>query len=244
MSTLQKKSDVVLYFLKWMNMFLNDISRANLPSLRRQYHMLWTQLQCAKKNQEKSNIQHLKSQVDDAENQLARAPFGLENCFIELGQIYEAMKGSGKIGRDTKVFVEHLPEIAAKLLMKGSPLELVDRDLLSVPIAWVSAVLSKLGDIIGKKRLFVLSVLGVQSSGKSTLLNTMFGLQFAASAGRCTRGAQMQLIPVDGHAELPFDYIVILDTEGLRAPELGQFKYEHDNELATPCNWSGKCDYD
>ena len=178
-------------------------------------------------------MKSLESQVDDAENQLASASLGLENFFRELGQIYEAVKGSSKIGKDTRTVVEYLPDIAAKLLMNGSPLEFIDGDSSSVPIEWVKAVLSKLGDIIGNKRLFVLSVLGIQSSGKSTLLNTMFGLQFTVSAGRCTRGAYMQLIPVDDHAKLRFDYIVVLDTEGLRAPELGQLKYEHDNELAT-----------
>lgn len=236
MSGLQSDSndqDVVLYFLKWLNMFLDEISRANLPGLRRRYHTLWNEFQLAKKTHEKAKMHKLKSQVDDAEIKLAGASLGLENLFREVGQIYEAVKGSGKVGKDTRMALEYLPEIAAKLLMKGIPLELIDGDASSVPISWVSAVLSKLGEIIGEKRLFVLSVLGIQSSGKSTLLNTMFGLQFAVSAGRCTRGAYMQLIPVDDHAKLPFDYVIVVDTEGLRAPELGQLKYEHDNELAT-----------
>ena len=79
------------------------------------------------------------------------------------------------------------------------------------------------------------SVLGVQSSGKSTPLNTMFGLNFAVSAGRCTKGVYAQLIPVESSLseELEYDYILVLDTEGLRAPELGKSKLNHDNELAT-----------
>ncbi|XP_054760712.2 interferon-induced very large GTPase 1-like [Lytechinus pictus] len=189
MSTLQKNGDV-MYFLRWIDLYLN-------------------------------------------EHQLANASFGMENIFRELGQIYEAMNGSGKEEQDTGVDVEYLPEIAAKLLVKGIPLELVDGDSSSIHIVWVSAVLRQLGNIIGEKRLFVLSILGIQSSGKSTLLNTMFGLQFAVSAGGCTKGAYMQLIPVDKHADLPFDYVVVVDTEGLRAPGLGQLKYEPDNKLAT-----------
>ena len=43
--------------------------------------------------------------------------------------------------------------------------------------------------------VYVLSVLGIQSTGKSTLLNTVFGIQFSVGAGRCTRGAFIQLIP-------------------------------------------------
>ncbi len=34
----------------------------------------------------------------------------------------------------------------------------------------------------------VITILGPQSSGKSTLLNFLFGCDFAASEGRCTRG--------------------------------------------------------
>ncbi|KAF4080886.1 hypothetical protein AMELA_G00176830 [Ameiurus melas] len=68
------------------------------------------------------------------------------------------------------------------------------------------------------------------------MLNAMFGLQFAVSAGRCTRGAFMQLIRVSEEMkkELKFDYILIVDTEGLRALELaGKSTQHHDHELAT-----------
>ena len=88
--------------------------------------------------------------------------------------------------------------------------------------------------IIGDKKLFIISVVGIQSSGKSTLLNTMFGLKFAVSAGRCTRGVYCLLIPVDATSmEVGYDYMLVIDTEGLRAPELEDAGLAHDNELAT-----------
>lgn len=37
-------------------------------------------------------------------------------------------------------------------------------------------------------RCLVVTILGPQSSGKSTLLNFLFGCDFATSEGRCTRG--------------------------------------------------------
>jgi ABC-type lipoprotein export system ATPase subunit len=37
-------------------------------------------------------------------------------------------------------------------------------------------------------RAIVLTIMGPQSSGKSTLLNFLFGCDFATSEGRCTRG--------------------------------------------------------
>ncbi|KAI5606409.1 interferon-induced very large GTPase 1-like, partial [Silurus asotus] len=115
-------------------------------------------------------------------------------------------------------------------------MELMDGDAGHVPLMWVSAVLDELVKILGDQKVFVLSVLGIQSSGKSTMLNAMFGLQFAVSAGRCTRGAFMQLVRVSEEMkeELKFDYILIVDTEGLRALELaGTSTRHHDNEIAT-----------
>ena len=62
----------------------------------------------------------------------------------------------------------------------------------------------------------------------------MFGLQFAVSAGRCTRGVYMQLVKVDKETcDLPFDYVMVVDSEGLRAPEQGKLKLDRDNEIAT-----------
>ena len=82
--------------------------------------------------------------------------------------------------------------------------------------------------------MFVISVLGIQSSDKSTMLNTMFGLEFPVSAGRGTRGAFVSLIPV-GHSlksTSNVDYVLVIDTEGLKGSGDPQLR-EHDNELAT-----------
>lgn len=37
-------------------------------------------------------------------------------------------------------------------------------------------------------KVAVITILGPQSSGKSTLLNFLFGCDFSTSEGRCTRG--------------------------------------------------------
>ena len=124
----------------------------------------------------------------------------------------------------------------AHLVNDGYAMEIMDGDASHLPITWVKAVLKQLKMLHEGKKLFVISVLGIQSTGKSTLLNTMFGLQFNVSAGRCIWGVFLQLLPVDDelHYKLGCNLIVIIDTEGLRAPEL-QFvgTQAHDNELAT-----------
>ena len=98
----------------------------------------------------------------------------------------------------------------------------MDGDHGFIPLAWVKAVFQSLNQLaLHDKKIFVLSVVGIQSSGKSTLLNTMFGLEFTVSAGRCTRGIYAQLLPVADQSGLPFDYMLVLDSQGLRAHELG-----------------------
>ncbi|KAL0182056.1 hypothetical protein M9458_021431, partial [Cirrhinus mrigala] len=125
--------------------------------------------------------------------------------------------------------LEHLPRLCAQLLLDGFSLELLDGDSSNIPVKWLSSVFYELNTLVNpKNKIVVVTVWGVQSSRKSVMLNTMFGVQFAVSSGRCTRGAFMQLIKVaeECNTELNCDYIVVIDTEGLTSPE-------HDNELAT-----------
>ena len=74
-----------------------------------------------------------------------------------------------------------------------------------------------------KEAPIVVSIFGPQSSGKSTLLNYLFGCKFLTSAGRCTRGIYASLAklsrPVNCH-----DQFLILDTEGLDAIEREHIK--------------------
>ena len=64
----------------------------------------------------------------------------------------------------------------------------------------------------------VLSVIGPQSSGKSTLLNYMFGCKFVTSTGRCTRGVYGSLLELNKPINKS-KFLLILDTEGITATE-------------------------
>ena len=109
---------------------------------------------------------------------------------------------------------------------------MMDGNVSCVPLDWIKAVLEELWRKLKKPRVSVTSVLGIQSTGKSTLLNTMFGSKFAVSSGRCTKGVYMQLLPVKKENGADLDYLLVMDTEGLRSPELGD-KVDRDNEIAT-----------
>ncbi|XP_064621207.1 interferon-induced very large GTPase 1-like [Lineus longissimus] len=223
----------VSFLLQWLRLYFDSRSRETLPALRQQYLECWTRFRVVKgKDDRAADLDQLKQDIDVAGQNLLDASFGLEHLLREAGQIYEAaFETAEKQSQDVRNRLPNYPVMAAKLLLQGQPIEIMDGNASVVPLCWIKAIFRSLREVAGNKKIFVISVLGVQSSGKSTLLNTMFGLQFPVSAGRCTRGLYMQLFSVDRN--LPYDYIMVIDTEGLRAPELGTDDYNHDNELAT-----------
>ncbi|KAK2920459.1 hypothetical protein Q8A73_002663 [Channa argus] len=208
-------------FLKWMKLKLDTHSRNKLSGLRSKFKD-----QCMKKDVKL---------IAELEQALLDNSLGIEHYMREMGLIYEFSVTSSETTADE---ISRLPGIAAEMLLDGHPLELLDGDASNIPERWVTDVLMELHKKVGgKSRLLVLTVLGVQSTGKSTLLNTMFGVQFPVSSGRCTRGAYMLFIRVgeDMQSDLNCDFIVLIDTEGLKSPLLAQLEdsYEHDNQLAT-----------
>ncbi|XP_063797142.1 interferon-induced very large GTPase 1-like isoform X1 [Pseudophryne corroboree] len=221
-----------VYFLQWVKMYLDDLSSNTLSVLYQEYHNVWSNVEKEKqKGKNKTTIEKMRKDLEKLSMKINMSTFGLEHILRELGQIYEALETISKV----KSF-SHMPKIVANLMVSGYPVELMDGDAAHVPLRWIQSILDELIKILGDKKLYVLSVLGIQSTGKSTLLNAMFGLQFAVSAGRCTRGAFMQLIEVDEELrhEMTFDYVLVVDTEGLRAVELSNKNaLNHDNELAT-----------
>ncbi|MEQ2315626.1 hypothetical protein AMECASPLE_024366 [Ameca splendens] len=205
------------FFLKWMKLKLDTYSREKLFQLRIQFKE-----QCETKDAEL---------IKELDQTLLNSSLGIEHYMREIGLIYE-------FSQNTTEEMSRLPRLAAEMVLDGHPLELLDGDASNIPEKWVSAVLNEVHNKVGKRsRLLVLAVLGVQSSGKSTLLNTMFGVQFPVSSGRCTRGAYLIFLRVneDHRGELNYDFIVLIDTEGLKSADLAQLEdsYEHDNQLAT-----------
>ena len=226
------------YFLQWLKMLLDDYSREMLPTLRTEYQVIRDKLLKSRvkvlNTEEKKSLEN---QLRQKSQQLVNSSIGLEHFFREMGQIYEARKDLTLqcIDQNLKDEAEYFSQIMAELMLDGYPFELMDGDASHVPLTWATAVIEKLKYACCGGKLFILSILGIQSSGKSTLLNTMFGLRFNVSAGRCTRGAFCQIIPIDNvhKGANGCSYIMVVDTEGLRAPELQLQGLKHDNELAT-----------
>ena len=236
------KGNVLWYYLLWLKSKLDDLSRKLLPQLHKKY---------LEKRNKLSNIQNrdeelkCQNELKCINKELISASFGLEHLLREVSQMYEAVMTHKGGLKSLKQAVSFLPQKVAQLLYDGFPIELLDGDASHMPQKWITDVLRELSVVCKCKlqmtsplepQIYVLSVLGLQSTGKSTLLNTLFGVQFAVSAGRCTRGVFMQLIPV--HKSLQekcgVHFFLLIDTEGLRAPEFdAQEAQKHDNELAT-----------
>ncbi|XP_078477453.1 LOW QUALITY PROTEIN: interferon-induced very large GTPase 1-like, partial [Lampetra planeri] len=230
---LQHQPDTVKkYFLHWLKLYLDRLSAESLSKLNLQYDKARREMVKSKREKNYSSLLVIKqAELQKISQKRDASYFGIDHLFREVGQIYKASQTPHGTDKRSAAF----PGIAADLMLSGFPLELIDGDASHVPLSWISSVLDKVIEKIGDKTLFVLSILGIQSSGKSTLLNAMFGLQLTVGAGRCTRGVYMQLVKVEEEltTELGFDFVLIVDTEGLRAPELSNTSPTHDNELAT-----------
>ena len=235
---------VIKYYMLWVKMMLDDLSRDILPPLYEVIRKKRNELYIYQKKRNKAEENKCQEELNVLDINLVDASFGLEHLLREVSQIYEAVIEQDPDAKEeiSKLIVS-FPRIAAKLLFDGFPIELLDGDASHMPQKWISAILINLSEMAKQEipnaadpKIFVLSVLGPQSTGKSTLLNALFGVKFSVSAGRCTRGAFMQLIHVHPSFQEKHgvNFFLLIDTEGLRAPERERLDaIEHDNELAT-----------
>ena len=231
---LELNGDTRLYFMHILRMNLDELSRTELPAIEQDFSSVWSDIQNNQNKDKRTSVEidALKLKLKILENKLDESSLGLEHLVREMGQMFEAVTDlKEEVSDKVSSNIGKLPKIMAGLLLAGNSVEIMDGNTAYVPLNWIQAVFSEVKLILGEKKVFVLSVLGIQSSGKSTLLNAMFGVQFAVKTGRCTQGVFAQLVHLPEN--LGYDYIMVVDTEGLRAPELRLEKHKHDNELAT-----------
>ncbi|CAG8746196.1 564_t:CDS:2, partial [Gigaspora margarita] len=165
-------------------------------------------------NKNEDIVKDYKTQINDALERVDNNSLGIEHFFREAGQIYELTLNSPN-------YMSRFPRSCAELFIEGQVIELIDGDSGKMPGAWLSAIFKEVSMIYPDLKVFVVSILGLQSSGKSTLLNALFSCRFAISVGRCTRGLFMRLLFLEKELrkELNVDAILLIDTEGLGAPE-------------------------
>jgi hypothetical protein len=107
---------------------------------------------------------------------------------------------------------EYYLQLQSSLIDTSNPFEIMDGDNLHFISKYYTTYFNN-----DNSELLVISVIGPQSSGKSTLLNFLFGTQFASSSGRCTKGMYGTLIRIKNHEK--YKKLLILDTEGILSAE-------------------------
>eukprot|EP01017_Pseudomicrothorax_dubius_P033148 TRINITY_DN4409_c0_g1_i1.p1 TRINITY_DN4409_c0_g1~~TRINITY_DN4409_c0_g1_i1.p1 ORF type:complete len:189 (-),score=18.90 TRINITY_DN4409_c0_g1_i1:60-569(-) len=126
----------------------------------------------------------------------------LEVFWRELIQLYTCQPDNPILKRSGK-----LNQAFAKFTSDGLPFEIIDGDNIHIAGDFLTKAIQNV-----HQNILVVSIIGAQSTGKSTLLNFLFGCSFATSAGRCTKGIYGTLLD----CSIPgYDGILILDTEGI-----------------------------
>ncbi|CAG8483300.1 10119_t:CDS:2 [Acaulospora morrowiae] len=179
----------------------------------------------------RNKIKTLRDKVNVLLERFDDVSLGLEHFFRELGNFYE-------ISFDNSYnAASRLPKSCAELFVDNHAIELINGEADEMQSGWLSAIFKEIDALFPNLRIFVVSILGMQSSGKSTLLNALFACRFAVSAGRCTRGLFMRLLFLDKKLrdKNNVDAILLIDTEGLGAPEKMNDKYaaQKDRQLST-----------
>ncbi|CAF2061557.1 unnamed protein product, partial [Rotaria magnacalcarata] len=113
-----------------------------------------------------------------------------------------------------------------EFIKAGFPFEIVDGDNFYFPYSFLFEALKPFCN----HRTLVISVIGPQNSGKSTLLNYMFGTLFDVRDGRCTRGIYGSFVKTN---RTDFEYILLIDTEGLLS--IGREDPEFDRRIVLFC---------
>ena len=106
-----------------------------------------------------------------------------------------------------------LVDLMAAEFESGKALEIIDGDTNTIDFETLDMIFRWVYERKSiNKSLMVITIMGPQSSGKSTLLNYLFGAKFHVSAGRCTKGLNAMLLRTDMDK---VKEILILDSEGL-----------------------------
>ena len=213
-------------FLQTLKLGLNERSIDLLQPLYEDYEKYRLEEKC----------QETDRKLKELNEQLTNSSFGLEHFFREMAVMYENIAAlDAKVdSKQNKLedVLDMLSKTMADILLEGEAIEILDGDVIHSPVVWLKAVFDQI-ERKEKLTIFKVSALGAQSSGKSTLLNTVFGLHFPVTSGRCTRGAYMQMVKIDENLakRLQCDYLLVIDSEGLMSRVSKNDDY--DNELAT-----------
>jgi hypothetical protein len=146
--------------------------------------------------------------IIEIENQLSNIDLTIGLFCDEIFALYEHFPKLFESNNLTDLLAKKLTELMYKgfsfHILRGRPLRCSSK-LIQSSLKYVHQS--------ANKAPLVLTVIGEQSSAKSSLMNATFGCNFRVSAGRCTIGMYLSVVRWRSHT------IVIFDTEGLLSLE-------------------------
>lgn len=128
--------EIITYFLHIMKIQMDLLSRQVIPKFTNDLFKTFKKFETLRSQTDvdKNKLEGMKSK----EKILPNASFGLEHFFREMGQLYESFLHCIqvifiRVSSKTKLVLEKMSRIAAKLLSWGHPLAIMDGDTASVP---------------------------------------------------------------------------------------------------------------
>lgn len=208
-----------------------------LPLLERQRDLLDQQGSPGLAGQNASETSKEALELEKIAAQLAELDFSMQSFWLELELLAKrearAVKEQPGAATDASKPTADVYSLAQQCwqaqLAEGHPFQVLHSRPLQMAGSFLRQTLASIGASRQDPRgIYVVSVIGAQSSAKSTLLNFLFGCDFATNAGRCTRGLYASYLePSSGPP------ILVLDSEGLLS--LGSEGSVFDGQIALMC---------
>ena len=182
--------------------------------------------------------------IDDIERDLKEVSCRIDQFDLSIDSFWSELMELCELLEDDTIVNDHLrklrldphltKQVYTQCVLEGYPMQLLRGNPLQMTASeFIEDIMRQLGvELKNRSNLLVVSVIGAQSSGKSTLLNYLFGCGFATRAGRCTKGLYASFVRLsDGR------YLLVLDSKGLLSLEGGGHVFDRQiTVMAMACS--------
>ncbi|CAF4421440.1 unnamed protein product, partial [Rotaria sp. Silwood2] len=179
---------------------LEKQQRAGFKAVGQAFQLFFNLLQ--KKEDQLNNLNllsiQLKHERDRKIQENLAAPF-YEQLSLEIHWRNAILSSKNILDTEQKILIDAYHNY----IIEGNPFEIVDGGNFEIQDEFLTKVMY----LFRHEKFFIMSIIGPQSSGKSTLLNFLFGTLFDVREGRCTRGKskRYELALDDRFSFLPFE---------------------------------------
>ena len=222
----EQKTKRLVEFQQYLEMWKHDDVRT-LYNKRRE---VLKQIEETKKGSgDAETLSILTKTVKEIGEKLDELDISIDTFWSEIMQLCDAQQSNADKGLESSTGVKRerrledqcgldvkiAKNVYLDCVLDGYPMQLLQGNPLQMAGAFLKDVIASVDiDLAEQEKLFVVSVIGAQSSAKSTLLNYLFGCGFSTRSGRCTKGLYVSYMKTSSGQGL-----LILDSEGLLSIE-------------------------